>query len=149
MPKDARRVEEKMRERMSTAGKYHREGLEAAPDPIDILLSNPDKFVDIMVKRITDALKGGSWVAGLKKAAELDKWKKKIDIAARRYEEATDTAVENYMADYNERMKCIEEALAAIEKMPKATRADRIRRSAEFQIKVAECFDRLYGRKKS
>jgi hypothetical protein len=145
--KDRSEVETKMKDRVGTAGKYLKESLEKADDPLDVLLGNPDKYIDLMVKGIQEAQRTGKIQSGLKKAKDRDAWRKSIPRAGAHYEERTDDMVDHALDDYDERKKCIESALGAIGGMPSTTRTQRISRSAEYQKKVAECFDKLYGRK--
>lgn len=147
MVKDKRYVEEKMKERVRNAGTWLQKGMEAAEDPLDILLKDPEAFAKRMIDGLMDAIRRGNYALGLEKAKKRNKWKNKIPHAARHYEDMADLMVQYALEDYEDRKKCIEEAKAAIANMPKATRADRIKRSAAYQEKVAECFDRLYGRK--
>jgi len=147
MVKDRKVVEEKMRERVATAGKYLKEGMEAAPDPLDILLKDPDGYAKKLLDALNEAIRKGEFKIGLEKAKKRNKWKEAIDIAARRFEEVADKMVARALEDYEARKKCIEEAKAKIANMPATTRDQRIARSAAYQKAVAECFDRLYGRK--
>lgn len=146
--KSKEEVEAKMRERVSTAGKYLTEALEKAEDPIDVLLKDPEGFAKKLADNLLEAIRTGKFTSGLKKAKERDAWRSATDRAGRHYEERTDDMVNNALASYDARKKCIEEALKAIENMPTRTREDRIKRSAEYQRRVAECFDRVFGRKK-
>ncbi|MHC1567521.1 MAG: hypothetical protein ACXQTD_07415 [Candidatus Syntropharchaeia archaeon] len=141
-------VEAKMRERIGTAGKYLQEALEKAEDPLDVLLKDPDAFAKKLAENLAEAIRTGKFASGLKKAKERNAWKNATERAGRHYEERTDDIVEHALSNYDERRKCIEEARKAIENMPTRTREDRIKRSAEYQRRVAECFDRVFGRKK-
>jgi len=145
--KDRAYVEEKMKERVRTAGTWLQRGMEQAEDPVEVLLKDPEGFAKKLVDGLMDAIRRGNYKIGLEKASKRGKWRSKIPLAARHFEEVADLMVEYALEDYEARAKCIEEARKAIAGMPKATRADRIKRSAAYQEKVAECFDRLYGRK--
>lgn len=148
MVKSKELVEEKMRERVRTAGKYLKAGMAEAEDPVEKLLKDPDGYAKKLVDGLLEAIKRGEFAIGLQKAKKRDKWKNAQDIASRRYEESADLMVQYALEDYEARKKCIEEAKKAIENMPATTREQRIARSAEYQRRVAECFDKLYGRKK-
>jgi len=136
-----------MKERVRTAGAWLVKGMEQAEDPIEILLRDPEGFAKKLVDGLLEAIRKGNFEVGLKKAKKRDAWRKKIPLAGRHYEDVVDIMVEHALDDYDARKKCIEEAKKAIEKMPKATRKDRIARSTKYQELVGECFDKLYGRK--
>jgi len=140
-------VEEKMKERVQTAGKYLKAGMEEAEDPIDVLLSNPDLYLKRMIDGLMEALRTGKILAGLKRAKERDAWKNSIDRAASHYEERAEDMVKNAMESYEKRMECIEKARKAIADMPKATRKQKIARSQKYLEVVGECFDKVFGRK--
>lgn len=144
--KTAEEVEAKMRDRVSTAGKYLKEGIAQAEDPIDVLLSDPKKYEGKLQAGLNEAIKQGKYKAGLEKAKKRDAWKNSQDRAGRHYEERTEDMVNNSMSDYEARKACIEKAKKAIEAMPTTTRQQRIQRSAKYQDEVGKCFDKIYGR---
>ena len=148
MVKSKEVAERRMRERVSTAGAYLKEGFEEAEDPIDVLLKDPEKFAKKLVDGLTEAIRKGKFTAGLKTAKDRDAWKKSKDRAGAHYEERADEMVAHAMEGYDERAKCIEEAKKAIAGMPSATRAQRIARSAKYQEVMGECMDRVRGLKK-
>ena len=147
MAKPKELVEEKMKERVQTAGKYLKAGMESAPDPIDIILSDPEKYLKRLIDGLVEAIRTGKMEASLKRAKDRNAWKKSIPRAAAHFEERADEMVQNAMESYDSRMQCIEQAKKAIADMPKATRAQRIARSKAYLEKVAECFDKVFGRK--
>jgi len=148
MVKSKEVAERRMRERVSTAGSYLKEGFEEAVDPIEVILRDPDGFAKKLVDGLVEAIRKGKYTVGLKTAKDRDAWKGSSDRAARHYEERADDMVAHAMEGYDERAKCIEEAKKAIEKMPSATRAQRIARSAKYQEVMGECMDRVKGLKK-
>lgn len=145
--KSKKEVEDKMRDRVATAGKYLVQGLERADDPLDVLLADPAKHIDAMIKGLQEAQRTGRIQSGLEKAKDRDAWKKAIPRAGSHFEERTEDMVKNATDDYDDRKKCIEEAIEAIKGMPATTRTQRIARSTKYQQVVGECFDKLYGRK--
>jgi len=147
MAKPKELVEEKMKERVQTAGKYLKAGMENAPDPIDVILSDPEKYLKRLIDGLVESIRTGKMQSALKRAKDRNAWKKSIDRASAHYEERAEDMVANAMESYESRMKCIEEAKKAIADMPKATRAQRIARSQKYLQAVAECFDRVFGRK--
>jgi hypothetical protein len=147
MAKSKSYVEEKMKERVRTAGTWLQRGMEEAPDPIEVLLKDPDAYMKALIEGLQDALKRGSWKIGLEKAKRRNKWKGAIPRAGAHYEEVADDMTKNALEDYDARMDCVEKAKKAIEALPKATRAQRIARSQKYLDEVGKCFDALYGRK--
>ncbi len=147
MVKPKSSVERKMRDRVSTAGAYLQEGMAEAPDPIAILLKDPAGYGKKMVDGLAESIRRGNLEVGLKRAQKRDSWGKSHERAGRHFEERTDEMVTNALEDYDARASCIEATQKAVETMPTTTRAQRIAKSAAYQTKVAECFDRLYGRK--
>lgn len=145
--KDRSEVEEKMKDRVGTAGKYLVGSLNKAEDPIDILLSDPDFYIDKLVKGVTEAQRTGKIKSGLEKAKARNSWQESIPRAGAHYEERTDDMVKNALSDYDARKQVIETALNMIKDMPSTTRAQRIARSTAYQKAVGEGFDKLYGRK--
>lgn len=140
-------VEEKMTDRVSTAGKFLKDAIDKAEDPIDVILSNPDKYIKKLVDGLIQAQKEGKILAGFKKAKKRDAWKNSKDRAGAHYEERTGDMVKNALEDYDARAKVIDEARKAVDDMPTTTRAQRIAKSAKYQDIVGKGFDSLYGRK--
>ena len=147
MVKSKSKAEEKMRDRISTAGKYLERGMEDADDPIDILLDDVEGAQKKLIEGLQEAIKRGNYKIGLERAKERDAWKKSKGRAAAHFEERTDDIVERSMETYDSRMQCVEKAQKEISKMPKATRQQRIARSTKYQELVGECYDKLFGRK--
>ena len=147
MTKTREQVEEKMRERVSTAGKYVKEGMNAAEDPIEVLLKDPKGYAEKLLAGLTDAIRRGNYQVGLKAAQERNAWKGAIDRAASHFEERANDMVTNAMSSYDKRMTAIEAAKRAISNMPKATRVQRIARSTKYQTVVGEEMDKAFGRK--
>jgi len=132
---------EKLKERIQTSGKYHRRGLEKAPNPIEIALKN----LDLMKQRLLKAFEEGRVEAGFKRALQEGKWEKRIDIASKRWEESADYIVEEYAKVVDDVIKCAEEALKACENMPRVTRQQRIQYGACVQEAIGKCWDKIKG----
>lgn len=147
MVKTRAEVEEKMRDRVSTAGKYLKQGMDAAEDPIDKLLKDPEKYQKKLLDGQAEAAKRGSYKAGLLKAKERNAWQNSKERAAAHFEERTDDMVTNAMSSYDARAGAIERAKAATDDMPTTTRAQRIAKSAKYQETVGAEFDKVFGRK--
>lgn len=147
MVKSKTAAENKMRDRVSTAGVYLQEGMKEGEDPIEVLLKDPDKHAAALVAGLIDAIKRGKYKLGLETAKDRDAWQKAIPRAGAHFEERADDMVTHAMEDYDERAKCIEEGKKAISTMPKATRAQRIARSAKYQELMGACMDKVKGRK--
>lgn len=147
MVKDRAAVERKMRDRVGTAGTYLKEGMEGADDPVDVLLKDVAGNEKKLIDGVTEAVRRGKFKAGLEAAKRRDSWAKSHDRAAAHYEERADDMVSHAMEGYDERKTCIETAQAAIKAMPKATRAQRIARSAKYQEIMGTCMDRVRGLK--
>ena len=147
MVKTEAEVRAKMQERVATAGKYLKSGMDAAVDPIDVLLSNPDGYQAKLVAGVQEAARKGSYKAGLLKAKERNAWQNSKDRAAAHFEERAVDMVDNAMASYPERMRVIEAAQKAVADMPTTTRAQRIAKSAKYQEVAGQGYDKLYGRK--
>jgi len=147
MVKSRGAVERKMTERVSNAGTYLREGMDEAEDPVDVLLrdiaGNEKKLTD----GVLEAVRRGKFKAGLETAKARGSWDKSKDRAAAHYEERAADMVSHAMEGYDERKTCIEAAQKALEAMPKATRAQRIARSAKYQEVMGACMDRVRGLK--
>ena len=146
MVKSKSAAEEKMKDRVSTAGKYVKEGMEEAEDPIDILLKDADKFAKRLVENLIESIRRGKYKGGLTTAKARDSWKKAIPRAAAHFEERTDDMVAHAMEDYEDRAKCIEIAKAATKDMPTKTRALRIAKGAKHQELMGACMDKVKGR---
>ena len=147
MTKTREQVEEKMRERVSTAGKYVKQGMEAAEDPIDVLLRDPSGYAAKLIAGLTEAVRRGSYEVGLRAAKERGAWTGAIDRAAAHFEERSGDMVDNAMSSYDKRMNAIDFAKKAISNMPKATRAQKIARSTKYLTVVGEQMDKAFGRK--
>jgi len=147
MVKSKAAVERKMRERVATAGTYLMEGMDEAPDPVDVLLKdivgNEKKLLD----GVSESLRRGKYKAGLETAKARGSWQKSKVRAGAHYEERADDMVEHAMEGYDSRAGCIEKAQKAIEAMPKATRAQRIARSGKYQETMGACMDSVRGLK--
>lgn len=147
MVKSKEVAERRMRERVSTAAPYLVEGFDEATDPLDVLLKDPEGYTKAMVAGLTEAIRKGQVKIGWEKAKERNAWKGSKERAGRHYEERVDEMVKHAMEDYDVRAKCIEEAKKGIADMPKATRAQKIARSAKYQELMGACMDRAKGRK--
>jgi len=147
MVKTRAEVEEKMRERTATAGKYLKQGMDAAEDPLDVLLNNPEESQKKLIAGVAESARRGSYIAGLRKAKERNAWANSKDRAAAHYEERSEDMVNNSMASYDERARAIEIAQGKVAAMPTTTRDQRIAKSAAYQKAVGEEFDKIFGRK--
>lgn len=147
MVKSKAAAEKKMRDRVSTAGPYLQEGMTEAEDPIDVLLKDPEGNAAKLIAGLQDAIKRGQYKIGLLTAKNRDAWKSAIPRAGAHFEERAVDMVNHAMEDYDVRAKCIEEAQKAIGTMSKATRAQRIARSAKYQELMGVCMDKAKGRK--
>ena len=147
MVKSRSAVERKMRDRVSTAGTYLKEGMAEAEDPVDVLLKDVAGNEKKLVDGVAEAVRRGKYKAGLETAKARDSWGKSHDRAASHYEERADDMVAHSMEGYDERKTCIESAQAALKAMPKTTRAQRIARSAKYQEVMGSCMDRVRGLK--
>jgi type VI protein secretion system component VasK len=147
MVKTEAEVRAKMQERVQTAGKYLQAGMDAAEDPIDKLLQNPDEYEKKLIAGVQEAQKRGSYKAGLQKAKERNAWQNSKARAAQHFEERADDMVDNAMSSYNARAQAIAKAQAAVKDMPTTTRQQRIAKSAKYQEIVGAEFDKVFGRK--
>jgi hypothetical protein len=147
MVKSKSTVEEKMRDRIATAGKYLKLGMSEADDPLDVILKDPEAYAKKLADGIVEAIRRGSYQAGIKKAKERNAWETSHDRAAQHYEERTDDIVQRSMESYDKRADCIEKAKQAIANMPSTTRSQRIARSAKYQEIVGDCMDKAFGRR--
>lgn len=147
MVKSRAAVERKMKDRVTTAGTYLKEGMAEAEDPVDVLLKDIGENEKKLVDGVTESIRRGKYKAGLETAKSRDSWGKSHDRAAAHYEERADDMVSHAMEGYDERKGCIEAAKAVSDKMPKATRAQRIARSAKYQELMGACMDRVKGLK--
>lgn len=147
MVKTKAEVEEKMRDRVSTAGKYLKQGMDGAEDPIDVLLKDPAAAQKKLLDGQAEAARRGSYEAGLRKAKERNAWQNSKERAAAHYEERTDDMVKNAMDSYDARAAAIERAQNMVKDMPTTTRAQRIAKSAKYQESVGVEFDKIFGRK--
>jgi len=147
MVKSKAAVTRKMRDRVSGAGTYLKEGMEEAPDPVDTILSDIAGNEKKLQDGLNEAIRRGTYKAGLERAKARGSWKKSLDRAGAHYEERASDMVDHAMEGYDERASCIENAKSAIASMPKATRAQRIARSAKYQEVMGSCMDRVRGLK--
>lgn len=147
MVKSASEVREKMEERVATAGKYLKTGMQNADDPVKKILNNVDEYQSKLVAGVQEAAKRGNYKAGLQKAADRNAWSNSVDRAASHYEERASDMVDNALSDYDQRAAAIERAKKAVSSMPTTTREQRIAKSAAYQKAVGAEFDKLYGRK--
>ena len=147
MVKTRAEVEEKMKDRVGTAGKYLKQGMDGAEDPIDVLLKDPAAAQKKLLDGQVEAAKRGSWEAGLRRAKDRNAWQNSKDRAAAHYEERTDDMVANAMSSYDARAGAIERAQAAVKDMPTTTRSQRIAKSSKYQEVVGAEFDKVFGRK--
>lgn len=136
-----------MLDRVGSAGKYLKQGMDAAEDPIDVLLKDPEAAQKKLLDGQAEAARRGSYVAGLKKAKGRNAWQNSKERAASHYEERKDDMVDHAMDSYDARAAAIERAQAATKDMPTTTRAQRIAKSAKYQTVVGEEFDKVFGRK--
>jgi hypothetical protein len=147
MVKSAERVREKMLNSVRTAGNELRAGMNAAPDPIDIALKDPEAHAKKMQEGLAEAIRRGNVRAGLEKAKKRNSWKGSIDKAAAHFEESAPVMVENSMADYPQRMDVVSKAKQAVKDMPTVTRAQRIAKSSKYLEEAGKGYDVLYNRK--
>jgi hypothetical protein len=147
MVKSKAAVERKMRERVSTAGTYLKEGMSEAPDPVDVLLSDVAGNEKKLVDGVAEAVRRGKYKAGLETAKARGSWKGSQDRAAAHYEERAEDMVKHSMEGYDERANCIEAAKASIKSMPSTTRDQRIARGAAYAKAMGACMDRVKGLK--
>lgn len=147
MVKSKAAAEAKMRENVRVAGRWLADAMEEADDPIDVILKDPDAYAKKLADGVVEAIRRGDYKVGLETAKKRNAWRASKDRASTHYEERADDMVKHAMEDYDERKKCIEAAKAAIAGMPKATRAQRIARSAKYQEEMGSCMDKVKGRK--
>lgn len=147
MVKDASRVRQKMLDRVRTAGAELRAGMEAAEDPLQKISKDPAGYAKKLQDGIAEAVRRGSYEAGIKKAASENRWKNSIDTAATRYEQSADIMVERSMNSYEARARAIEAAKAKVANMPTTTIDQRIAKSAAYQKAVSAEFNAVFGRK--
>lgn len=147
MVKTAAEVAEKMKERVQTAGKYLKSGMDGAEDPLDVISKDPSGYAKKLQAGITEAVRTGSYEAGIKKAKANNSWQGSKERAGRHFEERATDMVTNAMQDYDGRARAIETAQKAVANMPTTTRDQRIAKSAAYQKAVSGEFDKLYGRK--
>lgn len=147
MVKSAAEVAEKMKERVATGGKYLRQGMAGAEDPLDVISKDPAGYAKKLQAGVTEAVRTGSYEAGIKKAKARNAWGDSHERAGRHFEERADDMVQNAMSDYEGRARAIENAQKATANMPTTTRDQRIAKSAAYQKAVGQEMDKLYGRK--
>lgn len=147
MVKSKAAVERKMRERVSSAGQYLKEGMDEAPDPVDVLLSDVAGNEKKLVDGVAEAIRRGKYKAGLETAKARGSWNKSKDRAAAHYEERAEDMVAHSMEGYDERAQCIETAKASVKNMPTTTRDQRIAKGAAYAKAMGACMDRVKGLK--
>lgn len=136
-----------MLDRVGTAGKYLEQGMDAAEDPIDVLLKDPEAAQKKLLDGQAEAARRGSYIAGLKKAKSRNAWQESKPRAAAHYEERKEDMVNHAMDSYDARKGAIERAQASTKDMPTTTRDQRIAKSAAYQKAVGAEFDKVFGRK--
>lgn len=136
-----------MKDRVSGAGTYLKEGMEEAPDPLDVIMKDPEGHLKKMEDGLREANRTGKTIQGIKTAQDRDSWKAGIPRAAAHYEERAEDMTKHAMEDYDVRAGCIEKAKDIINKMPKATTAQRIARSSTYQLEMSKCMAAAKGRK--
>lgn len=146
MVKSKAYVEKKMRDRVSTAGKYLGEGMKEAKSPEEVILADIDAKEKALLAGLAEAIKRKKYRLGLKKSKDRDSWRKRIPDAEAHYEESADRMTENSLEDYDARAACIARGQAHIKDMPKATTEQRIKRSSAYQLFMHKEYDKLYGR---
>ena len=147
MVKDASRVRQKMLDRMRTAGSELRAGMQAAEDPLQKLSKDPSGYAAKLQAGLAEAIRKGSYEAGIKKAAAENRWKNSIETAASRYEQSADVAVDRAMSSYDIRGRAIEAAKSQVANMPTATTDQRIAKGAAYAKAVSKQFNSAFGRK--
>jgi hypothetical protein len=147
MVKSSDRVRQKMLDRMRTAGSELKAGMQAATDPLDVISKDPAGYAKKLQDGIAEAVRRGSYEAGIKKAKSENRWKNSIDTAASRYEQAADVAVERSMNTYEARGRAIEAAKAKVANMPTVTIDQRIAKAAAYAKAVSAEFNTVFGRK--
>lgn len=147
MVKTLAEVAEKMKERVATGGKYLRQGMAGAEDPLDVISRDPTGFAKKLQAGVTEAVRTGSYEAGIKKAKAANSWQNSKDRAGAHFEERAADMVTNSMKDYEARARAIEAAQKAVANMPTTTRDQRIAKSAAYQKAVGQEMDKVYGRK--
>lgn len=135
MAKTRQQVEEKLKERVATSGKYHKAGMENAEvNPNEAALKNLDK----MKARFNAAMDSGRTQAGMQEAANDKRWEKRVGVAAQRWEESSGHMTDRYLEGYDERAAAIEAAKKVIAGMPANTVEQRAERSKQYQIAVSK-----------
>jgi len=142
MVKSRADVEEKMTERVSVSGKYHKKGMEQAEtNPNEAAL----KKLDLMKARFDKAMDSGRTAAGMREAAADKRWEKRVDVAASRWEESSGHMTDRYMEGYDDRAACIETSKKAVEKLATTTIEQRAEKSKQYQIAMSKCMDKKRG----
>jgi hypothetical protein len=147
MVKSLEAAKRKMKDRVSTAASYLQEGLGEAPDPIDILLKNPDASAKKLADGVNQSIKSGKYKQGLEKAKKRGSWRDSHERAGAHYAERADDMSEHAMEDYPARAAAIKRCQDAIADMPKATFVQREARGAKYRQLYHEEMNKLYGRK--
>ena len=142
MVKSKEYVEAKLKERVSTGGKYHRQGMEdASVNPNEAAI----KKLDLMKARFIAAMDSGKTKAGMKEAADDKRWESRIPKAAERWEDSSTYMTERYLDGYPDRAACVEEAKKKIEGMAETTVEQRAEKSKQYQIAMSKCMEKKRG----
>ena len=147
MTKSAERVRQKMLDRVRTAGTELKAGMQAAEDPLVKISKDPSGYAKKLQDGVAEAVRRGSYEAGIKKAASENRWKNSIDRASTRYEQSADVMVERSMNSYEARGRAIEAAKAKVASMPTTTIDQRIAKAAAYAKAVSGEFNTVFGRK--
>lgn len=142
MVKNKADVEEKMTERVSVSGKWHRKGMEDAEiNPNEAAL----KKLDVMKARFDKAMDSGRTAAGMREAAAAHRWEIRVPVAAARWEESGEHMTKRYMEGYDERAACIEDSKKKVENMAMNTIEQRAEKSKQYQIAMSKCMEKKRG----
>lgn len=147
MVKSRARAENKMRDRVRVAGPELQAGMGEAPDPLDIISADIANKEKALAAGVQEAVRTGSYRAGIAKAKTRNSWKNSAVRAGSHYQERADDMVKNAMESYDSRAQAIEAAKAKVKGMPRTTRDQRIAYSAAYLKAVGEEMDKVFGRK--
>ena len=142
MVKNRTDVEQKMTERVSVSGKWHKKGMEDATiNPNEAAL----KKLDVMKARFDKAMDSGRTAAGMKEAADAKRWEKRIGKAAERWEDSSTHMTDRYMEGYDDRAACIEASKAKVSGLAETTIEQRAEKSKQYQIAMSKCMEKKRG----
>lgn len=147
MVKSKAEVEAKMKDRVSTAGRYLIQGMKSAPNPVDVLLKDVDAAGKKLEDGLRESIRRGSYRVGLERAKQRGSWEKSQARAGTHFEERKDDMVTNAMDSYDARASAIAAAQAKVAGMATATRDQKIAKSSAYLKAVGEEFDKVFGRK--